>query len=85
MIFWEIIIDFALSCGSESVVDGVRTAVVGSDRTSRVLDAGSGRGDESSDVCCVSETPKSFSENQVVDNSLQTHHLCHTTRRAHIC
>ena len=32
---------------------GVKTAVVGSDRTSRVLDGGSWREDESSDVCCV--------------------------------
>ena len=30
--------------------------LVGSDRTSRVLDAGSGRENESSDVCCVGES-----------------------------
>ena len=35
--------------------DGQRTAVVGSDCTGRVLDAGSGREDESSDVCRVCE------------------------------
>ena len=50
------VIDLAATCGSEPVVDGLRTAVVGSDRTSRVLDASSGREDESSDVCCVGET-----------------------------
>ena len=36
---------------------------VGSDRTCRVLDAGSGREDESSEVCCVGERRQSFSEN----------------------
>ena len=49
------VVDFAPTCGSEPMVDGVRTAVVGSDRTSRVLDASSGREDESSDKCCVGE------------------------------
>ena len=49
------VIAFASTCGSEPVVDGVRTAVVGSDRTGRVLDASSGRKDESSDVSCVGE------------------------------
>ena len=47
------VIDLAPTCGSEAMVDGVRTAVVGSDRTSRVLDAGSQREDESFDVCCA--------------------------------
>ena len=56
------VIDLAHTCGSEPVVDGLRTAVVGSDRTSRVLDASSGREDESSNVCCVGETRQSFSE-----------------------
>ena len=37
------VIDLALTCGSEPEVDAVFTAVVFSDRTSRVLDAGSGR------------------------------------------
>ena len=55
-------VDLTTSCGSEPVVDGVRTAVVGSDRTCRVLDAGSGREDETSEVCCVGERRQSFSE-----------------------
>ena len=38
------------------MVDGVRSAVVGSDRTSRVLDGGSRRQDESSDAYCSGET-----------------------------
>ena len=40
---------------NKPVIDAVKTAVVGSDRTSRELDAGSMREDESSDVCCVGE------------------------------
>ena len=47
---------FRLTCGSAPVADGGRTAVVGSDRTRRVLDAGSRREGESSEVCCVGET-----------------------------
>ena len=43
------IIDFALACGSKPVADDLRFAVVGSDRTRRVLDAGSGREDRSSE------------------------------------
>ena len=54
------VIDFAPTCGSEPVVDGVRIAVVGSDRSCHVLDAGSGREDESSDVCCVGENTTVF-------------------------
>ena len=50
--------DFAPTCGSEPVVDGVCTAVVGLARTGRALDAGSGREDKSSDVCCVGENTK---------------------------
>ena len=38
------------------MVDGVRTAVVGSDRTSRAHNASSRREDESFDVCCVENT-----------------------------
>ena len=61
-------------------------AVVGSDRTSRVLDAGSGREDDSSDVCCSDEnTTVSLCEKRVDDNNLHTHHLCHTARQARIC
>ena len=48
--------DFALTCGSEPVVDAVCTAAVGSTRTGRVLDAGSDREDRSSDVCYVGDT-----------------------------
>ena len=54
------VIDLAPTCGPEPVVDGVRTAVVGSDRSSRVLDGGSGREDESSDVCRVGENTMVF-------------------------
>ena len=43
--------DLAFTCGSEPVVDAVCTAVVGSARTGRVLNAGSDREDRSSDVC----------------------------------
>ena len=50
------VIHFALACGSESVVDAVGTAVVGSARTGRVFDAGSACEDRSSDVCYVGET-----------------------------
>ena len=48
--------DFALACGPEPVVVGVCTAVDGSARTGRVLDAGSAREDRSSDVCDVGDT-----------------------------
>ena len=48
-------IDFAPACGSEPWGDGVHTAVVGSDRTSRVFVASSRGEDESSDGCCVGE------------------------------
>ena len=37
-------------------MDAGRTAVVGSTRTGRVLDAGSDREDRSSDVCYVGDT-----------------------------
>ena len=40
----------ALACGSESLVDAVCAAVVGSVRTGRVFDAGFAREDESSNV-----------------------------------
>ena len=53
------VIDLAPTCGSEPGVGEVRTAVVGSDRTSRVLDAGSGREDESSDLS-LSEDKAAF-------------------------
>ena len=48
--------DFAPICNSELVMDTVCTAVVGSERTCRVLDAGSDREDRSSDVCYVGDT-----------------------------
>ena len=54
------VFDFAPTCRSEPVVDGVRTAVVGSDHTRRVHDAGSGRKDEPSDACCVGEKARAF-------------------------
>ena len=54
--------DLALACGSESVVDAVCTAVVGSARTGRVRGAFSDREDTSSDVCYVGDTRKSFPE-----------------------
>ena len=47
---------FALTCGPEPVMDAVCTAVVGSARTCRVLDAGSDHEDKSSDVCYVGDT-----------------------------
>ena len=73
--------DLALACGSESVVDAVCTAVVGSARTGRVHDAFSDREDTSSDVCYVGDTRKSFSEKD--DDSIpHTHHLCRTTPEA---
>ena len=50
------ILDPELSCGSEPVTDAVRSTVVGSARTGRVLNAGSDRGDRSSDVCSVGDT-----------------------------
>ena len=52
--------DFALTCGSETVVDAVCTAVVGSARTGRVHVAGSDRKDRSSDVCYVGDTAVMF-------------------------
>ena len=53
--------DFALTCGSEPVVDAVCTAVVGSARTGRVLDAASDREDRSSEVCYAGDTRDSYS------------------------
>ena len=47
---------FALTCGSEPVVDAVCFAVVGCARTGRVFDAGSDREDRSSDGCYVGDT-----------------------------
>ena len=54
--------DLALTSGSEPEVDAVYSAVVGSARTGRVLDASSAREDRSFDVCYVGDTRKSFSE-----------------------
>ena len=76
------VIDIAPSCGSEPVVDGVRTAVFDSNRTCRVLDAGSGRqGRIFQCMLCRRDSIKSLSE-QEVDDSLHAHHLCHTTLEA---
>ena len=58
------VIDFVPSCGSEPVMDAVCTAMVGSGRTGRALDAGFGREDESSNVFCAGETRQSFCENK---------------------
>ena len=51
---------FALTCGSEPVVGAVRTAVSGSSRIGRLLDAGSDREGRSSDVRHVGDTRLSF-------------------------
>ena len=76
ILIWEL-----LTCGSEPVIDAVCTAVVGSARTGRTLDAGSAREDRSSDVYCVGDTRQSFFEKD--DDSIQhTHHICQTTREA---
>ena len=49
--------NFALTCGSDPVMDTVCIAVVvGSARTGRVLDAGSDREVRSPDVCHVGDT-----------------------------
>ena len=61
ILLWEIT-DLALACGSESVMDIVCAAAVGSARTGRELDAGSAREDRSSDVCDVGDPRWSFSE-----------------------
>ena len=63
--------DFALTCGSEPVMNAVCTAVVGSARSGRLRDAGSDREGTSSDMCCVGDTQKSFSEND--DDSIPAH------------
>ena len=67
--------DLALNCGSVPAMDVVCTAVVGSARTGRVLDAGSDREDRSSDVCYVGDTQWSFTEKDY-DSILHTRHLC---------
>ena len=54
--------DLALACGSEPVAGAVCTAVVGSARTGRVLDAGSAHKDRSSDAWSVGDTRQSLSE-----------------------
>ena len=66
---------FALTCGSEPVVDAVCPAVVGSRRTGRLLDAGSDREDRFSAVCYVGDTRLSFCEKDD-DSILHIHHLC---------
>ena len=76
--------DLAVACGSEPVVGGVCTAVVGSARNSRVLDAGSAREDRSSKECYVGDTREYFCAKDD-DSILHTHHLCHTTREPLIC
>ena len=62
--------DLAVAYGSEPMVDAVCTAVVGSARTGRVLEAGSAREDRS-----FGDARLSSSENDD-DSILHTRHLC---------
>ena len=65
------------------MVDAVCTAVDGSARTGRELDAGIGREDRSSDAYNVGDTRKSFSEKDD-DSILHTYHAIGCSTSCHI-
>ena len=58
-------IDLTHICGTESMIDAVRAAVVGSACTGLELDEGSGHKVRSSDVRSVGDTRKCFSDKRL--------------------